>query len=465
MTVPLDSSRTYRWPSELVELVESITRTHPHNESTWIEWKSTLDLNKKEDLQHIAKHVLGFANRTVTTAAHHAGGYAYLVVGADPEVGVVGISSVDPATLRPRILRYTGPAPRWRAEIVTVESKVVLVVIVDPPEHGDPIHPVRLQLGDHPKGRVLVRHAGSTDPADEHEIDQLVARVRARPERLAVGVVPVSTVIERLAVVPDIKALVAEERAATLDRPRHGEERPAQPPTGRTPWMTAAAGMQAAYMDPIRRAARSMTEAAMTQDRRSQEEYEAAVDAYAHRYEEALQERYLWRLWHHEPARLTLTLHNLAETNFEAVDLRVHIAGDVEAWPEEWQNQQTSEPGFPKRPLRLGTPTPGFDYSSVLAPRPTVYPTYNFPTPPLGAGFTVENTGSVTITFDDLDLRPEDQVSFDSVPLLVKASAGTVLSCSWTATARNVTGRLRGTFELTVAESTLDLSDLTRDDQ
>jgi hypothetical protein len=168
----------------------------------------------------------------------------------------------------------------------------------------------------------------------------------------------------------------------------------------------------------------------------------------------------LWRArvrradsWCHKRQR------NLTETNFEAVDLRVHIAGDVEAWPEEWQDQPTSEPGFPERPRRLGTPTPGFDYSGVLAPRPAMHPTYNFPTPSLGPGFTVENTGSVTITFDDLDLRPEDQVSFDSVPLLVKAPAGTVLSCSWTATARNVTGRLRGTFELTVAESTLDLGD------
>src|SRR5689334_17047360 len=84
MTTPIESSRPYRWPSELIELVEAVVRTAPNNESTWIEWKSTLDLGDKAGHYHIAKHVLGFANRMVTTARAHAGGFAYMIAGAEP---------------------------------------------------------------------------------------------------------------------------------------------------------------------------------------------------------------------------------------------------------------------------------------------------------------------------------------------------------------------------------------------
>lgn len=65
MSKAIDSSQSYRFPGELVELVEAVTQTDPNNESTWIEWKSTLDLTDKSAHWHIAKHVLGFANRTV----------------------------------------------------------------------------------------------------------------------------------------------------------------------------------------------------------------------------------------------------------------------------------------------------------------------------------------------------------------------------------------------------------------
>ena len=82
--LPIDSSRPYRYPSELTALVEAVTRAGENNESTWIEWKSQLDLADKSGVFHLSKHILGFANRTVATARAHAGGHAYVVVGASP---------------------------------------------------------------------------------------------------------------------------------------------------------------------------------------------------------------------------------------------------------------------------------------------------------------------------------------------------------------------------------------------
>jgi hypothetical protein len=433
MPVALDSSRPYRWPSDLLNLVESISRTDRNNESTWVEWKSELDLDAKSGHQHIARQILGFANRTVATAAHHVGGLAYLVVGAEPGA-IDGIAPIDQAVLRPRIVRYVGPAVRWRAEYVTVQTKTVLIVIVDPPKHGDPIYPVRQQLGEHPKGRILVRRAGSTDPADDHEIDLLVARVRAREERLAVVVEPISETIEASAPL-ELEDLVSDERTAVLARPRAQE-------SGIAP-LTAVV----------------LAATGMTADSRSQEDYEREVDAYVERYRDALVDRYLWRLWHHAAARLSLSLANLTEHNFKAVHLRVDVEGDVQAWPEDWVDQPENEPALPRRPRPLGTPTPALDYSAMNR---LLTPSYPLPTiRGLGTGYSVENTGSVLITFDSLDLRPEARVSLDAVPLIVREPAGTVLNCSWTATARNVPGRLTGSFGITVSDCTLDVSRLT----
>jgi hypothetical protein len=230
MTAPIDSSRPYRWPSELIELVEAVTRTDPKNESTWIEWKSTLDLDDKSGHYHIAKHVLGFANRMVVTARLHAGGLAYMIVGAEPG-NLAGIKPVDPAVLCPKILRYVGPAVRWRTEYVSVRGQDVLVVVVDPPEHGDPIHPVRHQLDVHPKGRILVRRPGSTDPADDFEIDQLVQRVRSGKSGLEISIEPDSPLIERQPAMPNINKLAQAERAATLARPRADAPIPSRPET------------------------------------------------------------------------------------------------------------------------------------------------------------------------------------------------------------------------------------------
>ncbi|MPY81277.1 MAG: hypothetical protein GEV04_23245, partial [Actinophytocola sp.] len=154
MPIAIDSSRPYLSPSELEDLVRAVMGADPHNESTWIEWKSRLGLEEMSTHHHIAKHVLGFANRTVETARAHAGGYAYLIIGADPK-GLLGISPVDPANLRPWIERYVGSAVRWRSEYLTEQNKQVLVVIVEPPRAGDPIYPLR-------------RHFQTTYPKSTH---------------------------------------------------------------------------------------------------------------------------------------------------------------------------------------------------------------------------------------------------------------------------------------------------------
>jgi hypothetical protein len=434
MAVPIDSSRPYRYPSELVALVEAVTRTDPNNESTWIEWKSTLDLSQKRDQCHIAKHVLGFANRTVAVARHHANGLAYLIVGAEPD-RVVGITRIDPAILTPRIGRYVGPAVRWRAEYVLVQGRQVLVVVVDPPQNGDPIYPVRQELDTqppHPSGRILVRRPGSTNPANADEIDQLVERVRAGEGGLEFAINPISLTVERIPDVAVVDELTRIERVATLARPHRTE----------APWFALA------------------TDVFTKSDDRSEEDYRREVDKYCKLYRRALERRVFWRLGRHIQSHLRLEATNPTDENFSDIVIKLHISGDVRSWPEEAEEFTWSddEPDLPSRPDVLGTPK---STMHIFDPRRLQIPTFpNVPitrVEPRGPRFNIRDTGSVDIDFEQVDLRPRERLQLPSVPLLVDASEGTVLQCNWTATASNTRGQHTGTFTLTAVASTLEL--------
>lgn len=448
--VPIDSSRPYRWPSELIELVEAVTRADPSNESTWIEWKSTLDLGDKSGHYHVAKHVLGFANRTVATARTHVGGHAYMIVGAEPG-GVEGIEAVDPAVLRSKIIRYVGAAVRWRPELISVQGKQVLMVVVDPPEAGDPIHPVRHQLDKHEKGRILVRRAGSTDPADDFEVDQLVQRVRTGEGGLEITIEPLSTMIERKPSFPDFEELAETERVATLARPRADTPRPGG---ALGAFLNQAAAMGSTFEEP---------------DERSQEDYEEEVEDYAKAYNQALQQRAAWRVWRHRPIFLRLEAVNLTEANFADIELEIHVPGDVRSWPEALDDfRRAGETPLPDRPAALGTRKRRslFDIGSVptgLMRPPVLGDSYRTPTISRGPSFTVKDSGSVTVDFSGIDLRPAQRLKLPPVRLLVDAPEGTMLDCEWKATAGNVPRRLSGRFGLTVGASTVSFDDLEID--
>lgn len=452
--VPIDSTRPYRYPSELIALVQAVTKTDEHNEHTWIEWKSTLDLGDKSGHYHLAKHILGFANRPVSVAQVHAGGHGYVVVGAEPG-SVAGITTVDQAVLVPQIVRYVGPIPRWRAEYVLVDGQQVLVVIVDPPQQGDPIFPVRYQLDSHAKGTILVRRPGSTNRADEHEIDQLVARVRSGQGGLEIALEPLSPVIERWPAKPDFEKLAADEQAATMARPsRRGATSVGQ---GTVQALTGFAELD-----------RKMRGIFEQPDERSAEDYEAEVSSYAEDYGQALEQRWIWRLWRHVPICLQLEAVNLSETNFSDIELSIHVPGDVSPWPDDLDDiSWGDEPELPSRPAVLGTPRRtapfGVGLSTSVLDAGLMRSIGSPPTLQRGPSFFARESGSTTIDFTDIDLRPEQRVILPKVRLLVRAAEGEVLNCSWQATARNVNRRLTGSFGLTVAASSYTADDLAVD--
>jgi hypothetical protein len=107
MPFPTDVSHPFRYPSELRRLVEAVRGAGGYDETRWIEWKRTLELTATAGIRHIAKQILGFANRDPQIAAMWAGGYAYLVIGASPDA-LEGVTQVDPEQL---VSKVSGPDP------------------------------------------------------------------------------------------------------------------------------------------------------------------------------------------------------------------------------------------------------------------------------------------------------------------------------------------------------------------
>ncbi len=275
---------------------------------------------------------------------------------------------------------------------------------------------------------------------------------------LEISIEPIFPVVERRPSLPNTDELADAERTATLARPRADAPRPLK--SGDPFSVTAAA-----FQNP---AATAMVSAFEEPDKRSVEEYGKAVDRYSKAYSKALQSRCVWRLWRHRPICLRLEAVNLTEANFTDIELEIHVSGDVRSWPEELDDLcREDEPALPERPAALGTPKRRYrfgvewDPSSLI--RPPTLSNYRVPSINTGPNFTVRDTGSVTIDFDGIDLRPEQRLKLPPVRLLVESPEGSILDVEWKATAGNVPRRLTGSFRLTVGASTLSFDDIKVD--
>lgn len=198
MGLNLDSSRPLRTYDQLKLLVQAIHASDdPGGENASIEWKSFLDLGKPAGAFHAARAILGFANRSVSSAANRFGGLGYLVVGVEPG-SVQAMPRWDGERLGPALARYLGPSgPEWSHENITFEGQNVLVLTVEAPAVGQAIYTLRKEFSGHdasgvkaaPEGTIFVRHGGRTDRATSADIEALQHRLlaSAASERLHVS--------------------------------------------------------------------------------------------------------------------------------------------------------------------------------------------------------------------------------------------------------------------------------------
>ncbi|NJC73019.1 hypothetical protein HC031_25360 [Planosporangium thailandense] len=456
MVLQIDTSEPLLRPSQLSALVCAVRDADPHDEHRWIEWKSSLDLTTPAGQGHIVKHVLGLANRDPTGASRWAGGYGYLLVGVEPGA-VNGVTSVDPEVLVGQVRAFVGSTVQWTPELVSVDGAQVLVVIVDPPRPGDPIHCLRKQLDKFPPGTIFVRHTGRTDPHTPGDLEMLQARLLERTPSLQLTVAPVSQTIETT---PDIIGAAdkwVKQRRPELLAARH--QPTSHPPT----------------LGDIRFPVRSALNAfppKVRPDTRTEEQYADQVEKFLTKAKGTLVDRGIWDLYRHSAALLQMRVSNPTDLGYTAVRLVVHIPGRVKGYSDAMvEVAQDDRPNFPRPPKPLGTPTVtdnellarlASGYGSLVPP--VSFPDLGRSLGP-GPGYTVRDSGSVDIEYREFELRPGEIMTLDSVPLLVREDPGVTLTATWHATAAGVRGRLTGEFDLVIAESTFDLANLNRDDE
>lgn len=180
MALQIDTHRALRRPLEIASLVDAVIAAGLADESSWIEWKSTLDLTKSEGAFTVAKAILAFANRMPDQARTTCQGLAYFVLGAGPG-SAAGTAEIDAADLENYLIKYLGSdGPSWSPTYVTVDGATVLVIVIEAPQWGDPIHTLRATLGTKvgaTKGTIFVRSQAQSRPAEPGDITQLSKRL------------------------------------------------------------------------------------------------------------------------------------------------------------------------------------------------------------------------------------------------------------------------------------------------
>lgn len=176
MASSIDKQRLPRGSRGWRTFVEGLAQVDDTAETHWLEMKSTLDLSRAGSAK-VAKFILGAANRMPDVAASALDGYAIMVLGV-AEGALVGIAPVEDLELEQRLAPFLGAeGPHWDTERVGVSGgRDVLVIIVDPPKPGDPIHVCRKDGDGVADGDVYFRARGETRRAKSGELDLLRAR-------------------------------------------------------------------------------------------------------------------------------------------------------------------------------------------------------------------------------------------------------------------------------------------------
>ncbi len=449
MVVNVDPARAPRRYGELQALLEAVRNALPADESDSVEWKSTLDVASHHGRVHIARAVLGFANRMPDVAVPTFEGHAFLLVGVAPGQ-LLDADMVDLAQVEQGVLPFLGEdGPRWRPQRVDLDGKHVLIVDVDAPRWGDPPYHARKSGEGIQDGRTFVRSVAETKPATS-------AQLRALQERLLRGhqkpALDVTVFVTRPSEVKPLNyssdAWVTDERkrlTAPLWRDRN--------------WSGRA--------DVLGHVSRQLSSSAMgsylagltTPESRTEAEYRAEVEQYL-----AVCEQRFAHVSEIAAARslepLVLTITNNSANNVPGFALELHVAGEVRGIrpnrpatddderfpnpPRVWGPQKS--PLFGSTAFRM--PSIPFSVPQALsrAPRPEI-----------------DNGGWVTVRFPPEHLRPHASVELDPIVLLVAEPPGSTLHATWEATSTGLDGRAAGGFEIPLGTHSVAL--LHRDDE
>lgn len=463
MAIQLDTSRPLRRPADLRRLVEAITAAGAADEAHWVEWKSSLPLDAAEGWFSLSRQILGFANRHPDRAARFVGGLGYVVVGAEPGM-VAGVTPVDVAMLDDWLRAYLGDdGPAWAPTFVTVDDREVLVVVIEPPQWGDRIFPLRKTYqpprgAGADKGTVFIRREANTDRTNDAELDMLQDRlVRGAPTpglELTLDWRNGPVTLTPISAAPEL-------RQEWLDLRRNVLLRSLQDPVQRPPAPDTTAT----------RPSRPLSEvflAAARQENRTPEQYREQVEKHLQEVDAQLRVVMVDRMARSGANVVQLVAGNPSDRNLPQVQVVLYVPGQVWAFDEDDLDDDNAEiPELPSPPRRYGTLRPPPDYlgmrglsgltsfspallrSPVLGPRPLRPWTLD-----------IDNSGSARLTFRLGDLRPREQVELDVFSLMVAEPASGTIAASWQATSTGLDGVQEGSLRFPIAERAIRPIDL-----
>jgi hypothetical protein len=426
MSLNIDHSKAFRTPLQLRALVEAIKVAGEHDESDWIEWKSSYDLNEKSTKVTLARHILGMANRSVQKSAQTAGGYGYIAVGIEPG-NTPGISTIDLADLEAGIRPYLGTdGPEWIPSYVTIDGKQILIISVDPPSDGDPIHTLRKDFDKYFAGMVFVRRIAKTVPAGPGEIAQLTQRARNQQQRQSINL---------------------EARESPCGVPSWS-------------WLSDAISYRIEKeREAVAEAGRRPTErlfGASIRDVRSPEQYQEEASEYLERFANYVSEDLIRDYIHGGRGPLFLRVQNPQEFSYQNVRVEIDLPQGVSAF---LASDYIEEPWRPRRPLPMGRDTmfTSLTSSGIVT------------SPHLPKSLLAEDVEwdiqIERIVCNIKSLRAEENLPLPLVHLM--ASEGqepSTKTAAWSITADNAVGRTRGELEFTLTGDFLPSPDFSRKD-
>jgi len=353
------------------------------------------------------------------------------------------------------------------------------VLTVEPPQLGHAAWPCRKEYLADPKaagydptialrdGAIYVRHKASTEEASSADIEML--NRRAAGSRRRIGGVSL--------------LLGAESRAAALDASPEsiaawieGERERLKPPPP-TPRAPKAQTVRVSDLDPNSSLAKTakmiaeLSESAISKsfatglfeaDTQTPEDYQKEVDAYIGKAEKRLPAVALWRAHERGLGRLAIFVRNDTDDPIRQLQIEIHIPGEGFAAFDEGDIESAT---MPERPVMLGKKVRSrFADMSAINIAGLGLNRYDHYLPnvgPIGRGVRIDNSDSVRLTFDALDLYPQETADLTEVRLFTNTTlAGKTLAAEWSARSRDASGVMRGRIDIEVAATVPSLDGL-----
>ncbi len=460
VTIEIPTDRALRGAAALRSLVEAVVRADAHDEADWIEWKGPLDLATKEGCFHVARAVLGLANREPERAQLVAEGLGFVVVGAEPN-SLQGLRTVDPAQLGQVIEQYLGGAdgPAWTPTYIPVDETTVLVVTVEAPEQGDPIRILRRQLDKYREGAVFVRKHGRTELAGAADMDALQRRLLASGGRqqatLAVSVggdVPLSW-FDPSTVQKEIEAWADAERDQLVEAAREVEKARRQREAAASASILGGAALSPALFEQISRAAAAFSP---IPEQRTLDEYEKQVAEWRKELLEAALKGFLGRYARAGHGLIRLQAENLGSRFLPDVEIVATFGDEVAQSTDEepeWMD-------YPARPHPFGEPRQRYAFASPLGAASYVPPVVPALSSVRRRTTRVDN-GSGKVRWHVGDLRQQGRDESEEVYVFLGGRpTEQTLHGTWRATVPDMEGVVTGAFAIPVAEAPVNIGAL-----